>query len=196
MANDGVIGFFRRNGKVIPVRASSGGGNSNRMHDGGNHPGSHIATKINKAKDKLKEASEQAKVHANTGLQKVGVDARFHVEPIKANKKLDALGLGLSVASGVVSAATFSHGTKGFLSGVLGSHVLDAAGIGANVAAVAGKGRTKERAQLAAKNEFRNFVVGNAVFGAGLVMSKKNRGAIKSLVSVVSAMGKKAMRMS
>lgn len=190
-----VTGFFRRNGKVIPIRSSSGEHQQKgNIHDQGNSAHTAAVHKLNQAAAGVRHAGETAKIHINVGLEALGSNVRLPVEPIKVNRKLDIAGLGLSIASGLVGAATFSGGSKKFIAGLAGSHILDAAGIGANIAAVAGKGRLKERSKLAAQNEFRNFAIGNAVFGVGLLASSKNRQAIKSFAGIAAAMGKKALR--
>lgn len=95
---------------------------------------------------------------------------------VKVNRGLDLAGLGLSVASGALAAATFST-PKGFVGGHAAAHAIDIAGVTANAASVAGRGHLKDRAKQAAKQEGRNFAVGNAVYIGGVIGFKKNREA-------------------
>jgi hypothetical protein len=118
------------------------------------------------------------------------------VPPVKVNRGLDLAGLGLSVASGVLGAATFSSGVKGFVGGAIGGHAIDAAGIAANLGSVAGKGRLKDRATQAAKQEGRNLVIGNAVFAAGVLGSSKNRATLAGMAKGAAAGAAKVLAVS
>lgn len=174
MADDGVR-FIRKDGRIIPIHARAAGNASART-------GARAA--VGAAGKKL------AKLHKSTRFAHgvaVGAGAAMIAHhgkigsrhpQVKVNKKLDLLGLGLSVASGVAGAATFSHGARGLLAGFVASHAIDAAGIAANVASVTGKGHKIERAKQGAKQEARNFVIGNAVFAAGIVATKNNRATL------------------
>lgn len=113
---------------------------------------------------------------------------------IKVNHALDLTGLGLSVASGALAAATFSGGVKGLVGGHLAAHGIDAAGIAANVASVSGHGKIKARAKQAAKQETRNFLVGNAVYAAGVLGSSNNRAALAGYTSKIVGLARKALR--
>lgn len=157
MSAGDAIRFIKKDGRVIPITAAAGGAG-------------RVAQAAGKAIKTARVANAGAMVarHGLTGEQH---------NKIVVNKKLDALGLGLSVASGVVAAATFSGGAKGLLAGSVLSHALDAGGVAANVGSVAGKGNGKERAKTAAKNEARNFAIGNLIFAAGIVGVKANRQA-------------------
>lgn len=165
-----IKGFFRKNGRVIPIREASGKGAHTSVHP--------ARSKLKSAVDYAKDTKEDLKSRANKHLKKLGTQAQMHVAPIKVNNKLDALGLGLSVASGVVGAATLAGGAKVFAAGIAGSHVIDAIGIGANAASVAGRGRKVERAKQGARQELRNLIVGNAVYALGAMGTKRNREAV------------------
>lgn len=95
---------------------------------------------------------------------------------ITPHRGLQAASLAAAVGSGVFGAATmFSGGAKGFLASTAGSLGIDLASSALNIAAHAGKGRTKARAKAAAKQELVNTVVGNGVFLAGLLAQKQGR---------------------
>lgn len=150
MAN-AAVSFIRKNGKVIPIRAARAAG--------------HVA-----------RAGAAAAVHGSVQT-KSGEPARHPDKPkFKVNTRLDALGLGISIASGAIAAATFST-PKGFVAGHVAAHALDAAGVTANLASVTGKGNARERAKQGAKQELRNLVLGNLVYGAGVIAFKRNRAA-------------------
>jgi hypothetical protein len=113
--------------------------------------------------------------------------------PVKINKSLQIASLGTAVASGVIGALTFTGGAKKVVSGALGVHLVDALGVGLNVASAKG-GDKKDKAKVIAKQEAVNFAVGNAVFLSGLVALKKNReGAAKYAAGVVN-FARKALR--
>lgn len=165
--------FIRHNGRVIPIHGQEPPGEKKPGIVEQHKKVAHAAVAATSS------VVHKAKVHVEAGLDALGV----HLQPVQTNKKLDALGVGLSVASGVVSAATFSKGVKGFAGGLVASHGLDALGVGANLASVAGKGQRKERVKQAARQEARNFVIGNAVFGAGIIGSKTNRATLKRAIT-------------
>ncbi len=96
----------------------------------------------------------------------------------------------------MVAAATFTGGWKSMVGGAVASHAIDAAGIAANVASVAGKGHLKERAEQAAKQEARNFAIGNAVWGAGLIGVKKNRTELVGYAKKILEFGRKAVNVA
>lgn len=166
------VTFIHHNGRVIPIRGQSPPGEKKpgvlEQHKKVAHAAVAATTSV----------VHKAKVHVEAGLDAVGV----HLQPVKTNKKLDALAVGLSVASGVVGAATFSRGIKGFAGGLVLSHGLDALGVAANVASVAGTGQRKERVKQAARQEARNFVLGNVIFGAGILGSQRNRETLKTAI--------------
>jgi len=155
-----VVRFIRRNGRVIPIHAAGG---SVRAHK--------VGTIVARG--------------TIAGAGAVAIAKHGSIKPknaaIKVNRGLDLLGLGLSVAGGVIGAATFTSGVKGFIGGTAASYGLDVAGISANVASVAGKGHLKERVIQGEKQEVRNFAVGNAIFLGGLVGIKKNRQEIAGI---------------
>jgi len=172
-----IVGFFRKDGRVIPIRSSGAG-----------RAAGH-ALKIAKGASAI--------AHGTTAV--VGAHAlATHLRNVKAssskvhvNRGLDALGLGLSIGTGALAAATFSGGIKTFAAGALATHAIDAAGITANAAAVAGHGHTKERVRLGARNEARNFVIGNAVYAAGILGIKKNRDVLVNVGKTAFKFGKK-----
>lgn len=153
---DNQVKFVRKGGRVIPIRIAKG------------------AAKVAKRAAPL--ARGVALAGAAYGIEK-GIKQRKAnpKQDIKVNRGLDALGLGLSVASGAVGAATFSHGAKGLIGGMIAGHAMDIGGIASNIASVAGKGKLKERAKQAARQEARNLIVGNAVYAAGILGVKRNR---------------------
>lgn len=171
MANSGVR-FIRKGGKIIPIRAVS-------KVAGRAIPVARVAGAAGAAYSIRKNVK---KFKANPKQK-----------DIKVNKSLNALGLGLSVASGALGAATFSHGAKGFLGGFIAGHALDAGGVAANIASVAGKGKLKERATQAARQEARNFVIGNAVYAAGLIGIKKNREKVAEYAGKLVQFARKAL---
>jgi hypothetical protein len=119
-----------------------------------------------------------AKKTISAGIRSSGLAIKRPETNIKPKQGLRALGFGLSVASGIVGAATVSGGAKKLLTGLAVSTGLDIASSTANVAAYTGKGNGKERFKLAAKQEGINQSVGWGIYGAGLLASKKNRQAI------------------
>jgi hypothetical protein len=123
-SSDSNVRFIRRNGKVIPIRAALQAAR---------------ATRVGVATAKVGLATSSAHKVFRGSKQSGGLRQLFHRE-IKVNRGFDALGLGLSVASGIIGAATFSSGTKGFLAGAAASHAIDAAGVAANVASVSARG--------------------------------------------------------
>ncbi len=163
----GATGFFRKDGKIIPIRAAAAAGAVVAAH------------KVKSAR--AINAAVQLKKHPNA-------DKKIHV-----NRALDLGSLGLSIASGVVAAATFGT-PKGLVAGFLASHAIDAAGIGANIASVAGKGDTKLRAKIAAKQEGRNFIAGNAVYAAGVLGTATGRAALVNYTSKILEFGRKVLR--
>lgn len=171
-----IVGFFRKNGHVIPIRAASG---TSRTVKGATNV-ARVAT----------VAASAAAVHKSAKTLK----GSEHKSVVKVNKGLDALGLATAIGSGALGAATFSMGTKGFIGGAIATHAIDAVGIGVNAASVAGKGHKADRVKQGARQEARNLIIGNAVYGAGLLASKKNRATIISAAQKVIAFGRKALR--
>jgi len=168
------VRFIRKNGKIIPIRAAA--------------QGARAAGAV---------AVTAAAAH---GTRASGHSPNAKHPAFKTNGALDAAGLGISLASGAIAAATFST-PKGFVAGHAAAHALDALGVTANLASVAGKGHAKERAKQGAKQEIRNLVLGNLVYGAGVIALPKNRAAAKayaskaaSVVGSLVALGKKALR--
>lgn len=189
MADEGVR-FIHKDGRIIPIRAAASAAGGRRAK---------VAGRV------LKTAKAASVAGATAAATKAYQESRKKKKDtgIKVDKKFDAAGLGLSVASGVVAAATFGMGAKGFTAGMVGSHVLDAASIAANVKAVSGKGHIKERAQEGAKRETRNIIAGYGVYGAGILAFKGNRqAAVKhaktaaSYAQKVLALGRKALRVA
>lgn len=175
---DNNVRFIRKDGRIIPIAAAAAGAGAVA-----------VSHKAKLAKGIVKGA-RVANAVAHTGFKKQPKPS------FEVNQKLDMAGLGLSLASGAFAAATFSGGAKGLAAGFFGSHALDALGIGANVASVAGHGKTKERAKIAAKHEARNFIAGNAVYAAGLLGIKKNRQALVGYASKVISFARTALRVA
>lgn len=185
MAEGGIVGFFRKDGRVIPIRASSGGRQGRASTK---VPGRHGLPLARGAQVAATAASTTYQVHRSIQAHKAPA------QKIQVRRGLDALGIGLSVASGVLGAVTFSGGTKSFIGGAVGGHVLDAAGIAANAASVTGKGKTKSRIRQGARQESRNFLIGNAVYAAGILGSKTNRATLVASAKKLIEFGKKALR--
>lgn len=171
MDKQAAVSFIRKNGKVIPIRAASGAGRiakhaSSTAHVVGAVGGAYAIHKASKQKSDTK---------------------------IKVNRALDLSGLGLSIASGVVAASTFAGGGKGLLGGHAVAHAIDIAGVSSNAASVAGKGDRKARVEQGLKQEARNFVIGNAVYAAGVLGVKKNREALIGYAKKIIEYGRKAV---
>lgn len=174
---DGGVRFIRKGGRVIPIGAKTAGKVAGRIAKKA-LPGARIvgaASAVYAIKKNIKKYKANPK------------------QDIKVHKGLDALGLGLSVASGALGAATFSSGLKGFLGGALGSHLIDAGGVTANIASVTGKGKFKQRAEQAARQEARNFLIGNAVYAAGIIGIKRNREKLVEYSGKILEFAKKAL---
>lgn len=191
-----IKGFFRRDGHVIPIRESDG--KNSRSHTSVHHTDatqgpskfSKVRAQAKKVTSYAHDTKEDFKSRTNDQFKKAGIKTRLPVEPPIVNKNMDRLGLGLSVASGAIAAGTLSgFGAKGFVAGQTAAHVLDAFGIGANISSVAGRGRKTERTKQAAKQEARNFIIGNTVYALGALGLKKNRqaaaGVARSAVQIV-----------
>lgn len=173
------ISFIRKNGRVIPIRASGGGGG-------------HAKAFAKAAKGPLAKAGHFARAAAiGAGVSQVA-EHGMGSKAIKVNNKMDLLGLGASIASGAAGALLFNTPKK-LAAGFIATHALDAAGIAANVASVSGKGKKIERTKQAAKQEARNFVAGNAVYLAGIVGIKSNRDAAKSALKKAPAAAEEAL---
>jgi hypothetical protein len=165
-----IKGFIRKNGKIIPLHAAVGAAK-----------GAAFAASSYETARALR--------HKKTFWEKLRPS-------IKVDRKWDAAGIGLSLASGALGAATFGFGTKGFLAGQAATYAIDAASVGAAGAAVQGKGRIKERAKTFATIEARNIVLGNAVFYGGILAQKASRERVVKVVTKgikFLRLGKKAM---
>ena len=166
----GDVRFIRKNGKIIPLGARGAVGRA----------GVHTARAVSVA---------VAAHEVRQGLKKT-----HPRQDIKINHSLDIAGLGISLATGVLGAVTFSGSAKKVIGGALATHAIDAVGVAANVASVAGRGHKEERAKQFARQEARNLVAGNAVFAFGLLASKTNRKALVNYGSAVLAFARKAIR--
>ena len=173
--------WIHKNGKAIPIRAAANAaGKSYDKHKknadaaGGAGIVAHTAVK----------AARTARFASHTVKGAVGLTGtaalKNHQTKIKVNPLMNMTAIGTAVASGVIGAATFASGTKGFLIGSAITHGIDAAGIAANIASVAGKDNLKDRAKQGAKQEARNLIIGNAIYAAGIVGMPRNRSALKS----------------
>jgi hypothetical protein len=166
------VKFIRKNGKIIPIRGASGAG----------HAGKFV------------KAAKAARAVA--GAATVGVAAKHlgSKTGVSVNKQFDLAGLGLSFASGAVAAATFGMGAKAFVAGQVGSHVLDAASIAANIKGVSGKGNLAARAKEGAKREARNQIIGWGTYGAGVLAFKGNRQAAAKYAGTALNFARKVLR--
>jgi hypothetical protein len=170
------VKFIRRNGKVIPIGAA-------------------VRTGARVVKKTALKAAKGGSL-ALSGAQIASAARTIKKNPkqdIKINQGYNALGLGLAAGAGALSAATFGLGAKGFFGGMAGSLALDVGGAAANIASVRGRGRTGERIKQAARQEARNFLVGNAVYGVGLLAFKKNRERLAMGAAKVIEFAKKAL---
>lgn len=158
------VRFIRRGGRVIPIRKPDA------IYS---KTGQKIAMGESLG---LKAARGVSAAFAGVAIAE-GVKRRraFKKQDVKVNPYWDAASLGLSVASGVLGAATFTSGTKGFISGLAGGFALDAASTAANLASVAGPGKHRSRLKQAARNEARNIIVGNSVYAAGILANPTAR---------------------
>lgn len=189
------VTFIHKNGRVIPIRSSNGAAEALRapvsapgtaikavakqtagaVNEGAVKP---AVAQLSGAVSALHNAGNRVVSHVENGLTAVGLAPTIHV-----NHRLDMLSLGLSVGTGILGAATFSSPKK-FVAGLAATKAIDAVGTAANVASVAGRGFHKERAKQAIRQEARNFVVGNAVYAAGILGFKGNRAAGKAALKI------------
>lgn len=96
---------------------------------------------------------------------------------IKPDRLLQAVGFGTAVADGVLSGATFfTSGVKGFFLGQGVGIGLSLGSSAANVASFAGsRGKLKNKAKAAARQEAINTIAGNAAFAGTLFAIPKSR---------------------
>ena len=186
------IRFIRKDGRIIPIRDGSAPSGT----DAGQKPPHPAVRKLQAARANLHVKKEEFKIKVNAGLEKIGSQTRLPTEPITPRKDLNALGLGLAVAGGAISALTFTGSAKKIIIGQTVGQLFDIGSSIANVGSVAGADRRKERLKLGAKQELRNTIIGHAVFGAGLVGLKKNRAATVSGIRTVGTFAKKWMKLS
>lgn len=173
MSSD-ALRFIRKNGKIIPITAAKGA------------RAAAVTTRVGRAATAIGAGASLA--HG----ARLAKTSKGHSD-VKVNKKYDAAGFALSVASGVVAAATFGLGIKGFAAGAVASHGLDALGISANIASVAGRGNAVGRTKQGAKQEARNLIVGNAVFAGGVLASKSGRARLVSWTQKAVSLAKKGL---
>lgn len=167
---NGPVRFIRKHGRVIPIRDAAA-------------TGAKVAA-VGAAAYELHKGAKQKQNFIDKFKPK-----------IKINKGLDALGLGLSVVSGAVGAATFGRSAKSFVGGMVASHGIDALGITANVASVKGHGQRAERIKQATRQEARNLVVGNAVYFGGILATKGGRKIVGTGVSKAVGIARKFLRL-
>lgn len=105
---------------------------------------------------------------------------------IKVRPILDTLGLGTAVASGAVAAATFSGPLRKVGLGIAASLGLDAISSASAALSVMGKGKVEERIKQGAKQEARNFLLGNLVFAGGLIGTPANRARAAALAKAAA----------
>jgi hypothetical protein len=166
--------FIKKDGRIIPIGAAVGAAAVK---------GARAASATRRAVKTPLAAAARAKIHKQA--------------EVKVNRTLDLTGLGLSVASGAIAAATFAGGARSLVGGAVASHAIDAVGIGANLASVAKGGGTKgQKLKQAGRQEARNLLVGNAIYGAGLIGMKSNRQAAVGFAKKIIALGRKALRVA
>lgn len=170
---DSVVRFIRKGGKVIPIRAAR-------------------AARLGRvAQIPLRGAQTVA---AAKGIKKLNHDITKKPN-IKPNQFLNAAGTAVAVGSGVVSGALFGGGARGFLAGTAASLGLDFGSTALTIAAHAGKGHMKTRAKMAAKEEFKNVIIGNAAYGATILAVPRSRAKLMEYVGKISAFGRKALKL-
>lgn len=176
--------FIRKNGKIIPIRDGAKGATRTVARG---------AVKGAAKRAIIKGASRGFRLGQAAGIATAAVAAKkIKRQPIKVDPVMNAVGIGAAVASGVAGAAGFSHGAKGFFGSLGVSLGLDAVSTGANIASVRkGPGTTKQKALQVAKQEARNIVIGNAVYGAGLLAVQKNREKVVEYASKFVQFGRK-----
>ncbi len=164
----GKLHFIRKNGRIIPIGAR----------------GTSSAHKV------VKHVVGGAALGATAvGITTLKPSSK---QKFKVNSGFDVTGLGLSVVSGALAAATFSS-PKRLVLGHAATMAIDVGSVAANIASVAGSGNKKERALQAAKQESRNFAVGNAVFALGVLGVKKNRQALAGYSSKILSMTRRVL---
>ena len=144
--------FRRIRGRIVPIKSSQ---NANAFRVG------MVAGKVTKV----------AEASAPFLIKK---------QQVKPHFGLQAVGFGASVASGLLSGATFFSGGKKFWASQAASIGLDIGSTAANVASFAGKGHLKERAKGAARQEGINLIAGYAAMGGALLANPKARSIIKA----------------
>lgn len=108
----------------------------------------------------------------------IAAPAVFLKEEVKPHNAFKFAGLATAVASGVVAGATL-FGVKGkkFIAAQALSTGLDFGSTALNVSAYAGKGKLKQRAESALKQEAVNIGAGYAALGASVLATKAGREA-------------------
>ena len=150
--------FIRKDGRIIPIRDQGAG----------------VAAKVGHIYQRKLGHAKAAVMSVRRGVaQNTGIGH----PAIRVNRGLDALGLGISLASGAVAGLGFGTGVKGLAASQTLAHAMDFGGIAANAASVAGRGQAKDRAVQGAKQEARNFVLGNGLLLGLMIGLKRNRAA-------------------
>ena len=164
--------FIRKNGRIIPIRDEGAG----------------IGKRVGQAYQRKLGHAQAAVMGARRAVAQIGIGH----PPIKVNRGLDALGLGISLASGAVAGLGFGTGVKGLAASQTLAHAMDFGGIAANAASVAGRGQAKDRAVQGAKQEARNFVLGNGLQVGLMFGLKRNRTAAVQYAKKAWDVGQKA----
>lgn len=154
MSNRGDVTFRRVNGRIIPI----------------NIKGPLAAA----------HAANAASLGTRTVKSGIGLGASAISSKSKPNPYLKFTASGASIASGVISGATFFSRGKKFWAGQATALALDFISPTLAAASHAGKGNLKERAKGAAKDAGVNEVLGYAALGGTLMLTKSSR--MKTLV--------------
>lgn len=136
--------------------------------------------------------STSRKVTMVNGLRRAAVasPAVFLKEEVKPQKALKFAGLATAVASGVIAGATlFGVSGKRFLAAQALSTGLDFGSTALNVSAYTGKGKLKQRAESALRQEAVNIGAGYAALGGSVLATKAGREAtVKGLKFIGKAL--------
>lgn len=185
MSDNNGVRFIRKNGRIIPIKPGAWDHAARTTIVGrklvhGAVAGTGLALS---ARDAYR-ARNKAKIPKNPN--------------VKVNKGWNAAGLGLSIASGALAAATFAKNGNGWgsvIKGAVASHIIDAAGVAANIKSVSGsKASDRDKAEQIAKQEGRNFLIGNGVYAAGMFGLKRNRKAAVDYVKSGYKVSKKVVK--
>lgn len=166
---EAAVRFIRKNGRIIPIRAAAAGGRVGRS-------ASHVA-------------AAAATVSATHRALK-----NPHQHEVAGNKAMKVGSEVLSAAGGAIAGATFGHGVKGFTAGHVASFGIDTGATALGIGAFTGKGKTKQRARGAAKQELKNQAIGWGSFAAAAAVTPSSRKRIAEYAGKIAAFGKKALK--